>query len=89
MIKKEYRFEKMLCEDGIHILTIADNGWWIGDGWTYRFSPDGEVCTDNVSRGEEIPQKEAEKILSQYGWEICEKCGRIFSPTKFKCVCSE
>jgi len=53
---------------------FATNG-----GWTNEYTPDGDVDTSiEHSLGEEIAQIEAEKILSEYGWSICEKCGNIF-----------
>jgi hypothetical protein len=49
------------------------------DGWTNAYTPDGEVDTSiEHQHGEEIPQKEAEAILEDYGWAICPACGNIY-----------
>ena len=49
------------------------------EGWTNEYTPDGEVDTSlEHSLGEEITQVEAEKILQEYGWSICDKCGNIY-----------
>lgn len=48
-------------------------------GWTNEFSPSGEVDTSlEHHRGEAISPDEAEKILEEYGWAICTRCGNIY-----------
>lgn len=48
------------------------------DGRTAEYTPDGDVDSSlEHIIGEEISQEEAEKMLNQYGWYICKKCGRI------------
>ena len=73
---KKYTFRKL--EDSIFAT---------GGGWTSEFTPDGEVDTSLEHHlGNEIPQVEAEKILQEYGWSICDKCGHII-PDGQDCMC--
>ena len=54
--------------------------------WTNEFSPDGEVFTSlKHHSGEAISLEEAEKILEEYGWAICPKCGNIY-PALGECL---
>jgi len=58
-----------------------------GGGWTSEFTPDGEVDTSLEHHiGDEISQVDAEKILNEYGWSICKKCGNIV-PDGQDCMC--
>lgn len=70
---KKFYFEKATKEDGnISILATAD-------GWTNEYTTDGEVDTSlEYTVNNEITQEEAEEILNEYGWVICEECGDIF-----------
>lgn len=61
---------------------ITDNNTILATygGWTNEYTSDGDVDTSlEYTVGNEITQEEAEMILNEYGWVICEKCGNIFA----------
>lgn len=66
---------------------LGDTIFATGEGWTNEYTPDGDVDTSiEHSLGGEISQIEAEKILNEYGWSICNQCGNIF-PDGQDCKC--
>lgn len=49
------------------------------DGWTNAYTPDGDMDSFLENNfGEQISEREALEMLEEYGWAICEKCGRIY-----------
>jgi len=83
MTMEKYFFRKESVDDTVRIHATAD-------GWTNTFTPDGEVDTSlEHQTGIPISAEEARDILTDWGWEICRQCGKIYIYNGGEAICDE